>query len=79
MGANKIPAAQLRALADELESGSGRVRFVCAVFCAEHGIPGVNPGPGMIRLSRQGANPAELADAMKQATALVGRNVIPVN
>ena len=70
-------AAQLRELADELESGRGRVRWMCAVFCVEGG-GGVPPGPGMVRLSRNDADPEELANAMTEAAELVGRRVIPV-
>ena len=72
-------AKQLRAIADELDSNSGRIRWVCTVYYAELGADGVAPGAGVIRVSRNDADPAELARAMKEATRRVGRNVIPVN
>ena len=70
-------ARQLRDLADTLESGTGNVRWLCCVFCQEHESPALPPGAGMIRMSRNDASPAELADAMQEAAGLVGRHVIP--
>lgn len=72
-------AQQLRDVADELESNSGNIRWVCCVFATETPCAGLPPGGHILRLSRDGVDPAELAKALQEATSRVGNRVIPVS
>ena len=72
-------ASQLEDVARELRSNSGRIRWICAVFCAETGCESIDPGGHMIRIARNDADPEELASAMGEATEKCGRHVIPVS
>lgn len=72
-------AARLEAVAQELRSNSGRIRWICAVFFAEAGCDEVDPGGHVLRISRSDADPAELAGAMAEATGKCGQAVIPVS
>jgi len=73
-------AKTLRRLADELDSNSGRVRFVCAFYSVEYGTPGLEPGPPrVVRLARNDIDGEEVADAATQLAHSVGRRIVPVS
>ena len=72
-------ATQLEEIAREMRSNSGRVRWLCAVFFAEAGCETLDPGARVIRISRNDADPLELANAMQKATDNCGQLVIPVS
>jgi hypothetical protein len=72
-------ARKLRQLAAELDAETGRVRFLCCVSACEVGVPGIDAGAGMLRLSRNDISDDELPTAMREAYESIGGRVIPAS
>jgi len=70
---------RLREIADDLEAGSGRIRWCLCLVCPETSTPAIQAGPGFFQLVRDNADPHEMRDAASEVVQRLGDVVIPVS